>query len=260
MVTLEQFIQLVARLRDPKNGCPWDLKQNFNSMIPHLLEESYEVAEAIHTQDHTALREELGDLLLQVVFLSQLAQEEGKFSFQDVLTDIHDKLIFRHPHVFGEQKAQSSEEALTFWEASKASETKRQAHQSILDDIPFALPALTRATKLQKRCAKVGFDWQAPEEVFAKVEEELQEVKAEMQLEPVNTARLNEELGDLLFATVNLCRHYDLDAETSLREGNVKFENRFRKLEKIFKQQGLSLENSTLAEKDFVWNQIKNVE
>lgn len=257
MVSIEQFLNVVAKLRDPQGGCPWDLKQNFDTMLPHLLEESYEVAEAIHTQDRTALREELGDLLLQIVFLSQLAKEEGSFTFQDVLEDIHEKLIYRHPHVFGDVKATNSEEALASWEAQKAKDAKHQAHNSILDDLPFALPALTRADKLQKRCAKVGFDWDNPQDVFAKVEEELAEVKAEMTA--CDQEKLAEELGDLLFASVNLCRHYKIDAETALRNANVKFETRFRNVEECVKSQGKQVSDCTLAELDFIWNQIKTM-
>lgn len=258
MATLSEFLDIVAKLRDPNGGCPWDLKQNFDTMLPHLLEESYEVAEAIHTQDRSALREELGDLLLQVVFLSQLAKEEGSFTFQDVLDDIHDKLIYRHPHVFGDVKASNSEEALASWEAQKANDAKHQAHNSILDDLPFALPALTRAHKIQKRCAKIGFDWDNPNDVFAKVEEELAEVRAEMTA--CNAEKLEEELGDLLFASVNLCRHHDVDAESALRNANAKFERRFRKVEETVKSQGKQLQDFSLAELDFIWNKIKTME
>lgn len=260
MATIHDFIQLVKRLRDPENGCPWDIKQNFESILPNLLEETYEVAEAIQQKDRISLREELGDLLLQVVFLSQLATEEGSFTFDDVLNDIHEKLIFRHPHVFGDTKAQNAEEALKNWEASKAAEAKRQQHNSILDDLPFALPALTRANKLQKRCAKVGFDWDSPQQVFAKVEEELEEVQNEMNNSPLVQAKLYEELGDLLFATVNLCRHYQIDAESCLRDGNLKFENRFRKLEAQVKSENKEMEKMSLDELDFIWKQIKIVE
>lgn len=258
MATLSEFLDIVAKLRDPNGGCPWDLKQNFDTMLPHLLEESYEVAEAIHTQDRSTLREELGDLLLQVVFLSQLAKEEGSFTFQDVLDDIHDKLIYRHPHVFGDVKACNSEEALASWEAQKANDAKHQAHNSILDDLPFALPALTRAHKMQKRCAKIGFDWDNPSDVFAKVEEELAEVRAEMTA--CNAEKLEEELGDLLFASVNLCRHHDVDAESALRNANAKFERRFRKVEETVKSQGKQLQDFSLAELDFIWNKIKTME
>lgn len=258
--SIDQFLDVVTQLRDPQSGCPWDLAQNFDTMLPHLLEETYEVAEAIHKQDRTSLREELGDLLLQVVFLSQLAKEEGSFDFYDVLTDIHDKLIYRHPHVFGDKKAKDSEEALKTWEEQKANDEKHQQQTSILDDLPFALPALTRAHKMQKRCAKVGFDWDNPQDVLAKVEEELQEVKDEIAHYPDRTEQLGEELGDLLFATVNLCRHYQVEAEGCLRQANVKFENRFRKVEQAVKVQGKIMKDCTLHELDEIWKQIKNLE
>ncbi|AGH38555.1 nucleoside triphosphate pyrophosphohydrolase [Bibersteinia trehalosi] len=257
MITIEQFLEVVAKLRDPNGGCPWDLKQDFNSMLPHMLEESYEVAEAIQTNDRNALREELGDLLLQVVFLSQLAKEEGSFSFQDVLNDIYQKLIYRHPHVFGEVKASNSEEALAHWEAQKAKDHKHQAQASILDDLPFALPALTRAEKLQKRCAKVGFDWDNPIDVLAKVEEELQEVKDELNAEQYSAEKTAEELGDLLFASVNLCRHYNIEAESALRNANLKFEKRFRLVENEVKTQGKTVQDCSLSELDAIWEKIK---
>ena len=257
---IDQFLAIIAQLRDPEHGCPWDIKQDFNSMLPHLLEETYEVAEAIHTQDRSALREELGDLLLQVVFLSQLAKEEGTFDFYDVLSDIHQKIVYRHPHIFGETKAADSDEALANWEAQKANDAKHQQHESILDDLPFALPALTRAHKIQKRCAKVGFDWDNPQDVLAKVEEELDEVKAEIANYPTSQAALFEELGDLLFATVNLCRHYQLDAESGLREANAKFERRFRKVEAAVKAQGKAVSECNLMELDAIWHQIKSLE
>ena len=260
MVSIEQFLEIVEKLRDPQTGCPWDIKQTFDSMVPCLLEETYEVAEAIHTKDRTALREELGDLLLQVVFFSQLAKEEGTFTFQDVLSDIHEKLIYRHPHVFGDKSATNSEEALQNWETQKAKEKAAKQQQSILDDLPFALPALTRATKLQKRCAKVGFDWDNPQDVLAKVEEELEEVREELNANSIQPDKLTEELGDLLFASVNLCRHHKIDAETCLRNANVKFENRFRQVEKNVKEQGKSLKRCSLIELDFIWNQIKSTE
>lgn len=257
---IDQFLAIIAQLRDPEHGCPWDIKQDFNSMLPHLLEETYEVAEAIHTQDRSALREELGDLLLQVVFLSQLAKEEGTFDFYDVLSDIHQKIVYRHPHVFGDTKAADSDEALANWEAQKANDAKHQQHESILDDLPFALPALTRAYKIQKRCAKVGFDWDNPQDVLAKVEEELDEVKAEIANYPTSQAALFEELGDLLFATVNLCHHYQLEAESGLREANAKFERRFRKVEAAVKAQGKAVSECNLMELDAIWHQIKSLE
>lgn len=257
---INQFLTLVAQLRNPKSGCPWDLSQDFETMLPHLLEETYEVAEAIHTKDRISLREELGDLLLQIVFLSQLAKEEGAFDFNEVLADIYNKLIYRHPHVFGDKKAENSEEALKNWETQKAKDEKHQAHESILDDLPFALPALSRAYKLQKRCAKVGFDWDNPRSVFEKVEEELQEVRDEMDKFPIQTVKLEEELGDLLFASVNLCRHYDIDAESCLRKANAKFERRFRGVERLVKSEGKAISDCSLRELDNFWYTIKSSE
>ena len=259
-MAIHDLLDVVKKLRDPETGCPWDIKQTFDSVLPNLLEETYELAEALHTQDRTALREELGDLLLQVVFLSQLAKEEGSFSFDDVVNDLHDKLIFRHPHVFGDSSAKNSEEALQNWERQKAEEKKRKGQTSILDDLPYALPALTRANKLQKRCAKVGFDWDNPEDVFAKVEEELEEVSQELQASNIAQDKLSEELGDLLFATVNLCRHHKIDAESCLRQANVKFENRFRKVEQSLTKKGKEVTACSLSELDSVWNEIKMME
>lgn len=260
MTDITPLLNVVARLRDPQTGCPWDIKQDFNSILPCLLEETYEVAEAIHTQDRRALREELGDLLLQVVFLSQLAQEEGSFCFEDVMNDLHDKLIFRHPHIFGDKSAANSEEALQNWEAMKAEQKKVKGQSSILDDLPFALPALTRAHKLQKRCAKVGFDWDNLHDVRDKVEEEWQEVNEELARSPLKHEKLEEELGDLLFASVNLCRHHHIDAESCLRKANVKFENRFRQIEQYLAKKGKDLTACTLSELDFIWNEIKKLE
>lgn len=260
MSSIHQLLETVKTLRDPTIGCPWDIKQTFDSMLPCLLEESYEVAEAIHTQDRTALREELGDLLLQVVFLSQLAKEEGAFDFDDVVADLQEKLIYRHPHVFGDKSATNSEEALQHWEAQKSAKKQQRGDTSLLDDLPYALPALTRANKLQKRCAKVGFDWDNIDEVAAKVEEEWQEVQQERASVPIHPEKLAEELGDLLFASVNLCRHHKIDAESCLRKANVKFENRFRKVEQTLAQQGKSVAESDVETLNFIWNEIKIME
>ncbi len=260
MPNIQKLIDITAQLRHPETGCPWDIKQNFDSILPCLLEETYEVTEAIHTKDKIALREELGDLLLQVVFLSRLAEEEGSFDFKDVLNDLVEKLIFRHPHVFGDKQANNSEEALQNWEAMKAQQKQAKQHSSILDDLPFALPALTRANKLQKRCAKLGFDWDNPTDVFNKVKEEVLEVEQELNTKPQNEEKIAEELGDLLFATVNVCRHQKLDPETVLRNANLKFENRFRQVEKMVLKQGKKLEECTLKELDEIWDNIKEKE
>ena len=259
--SIEDCVQLIARLRDPNGGCPWDLKQNYQSMIPCLTEETYEVIEAIERNDMANLREELGDLLLQSVFFSQLATEDGHFTFADVLNDVAEKIVRRHPHVFGDASAGNEEEALARWNSIKATEkTTQTADESILDSVPRAFPALLRAQKLQKKCAKFGFDWKDVPLVLEKVEEELAEVKAEMTRTPQDPALLEEELGDLLFATVNLVRHMKFDAEDTLRKANNKFERRFRALEKMVHAQGKTLEMLSLCEMDILWDEVKRQE
>lgn len=254
---IQDFIQLIAKLRDPNGGCPWDLKQNYHSMIPCLMEESYEVVEAIEQQNATDLKEELGDLLLQVVFLSQLATEEQKFTFEDVVDAVAEKIIRRHPHVFGDKSAGDETEALQNWNAMKAEENKDKGHTSILDNIPHAFPALMRAEKLQKRCAKVGFDWPELAPVIAKIEEELAELKQEINRPHLVQAQVEEELGDLLFAVVNLSRHLKCQPEESLRKANHKFEGRFRAVEHKLQQQQKSFEQVSLLEMDLLWDEVK---
>lgn len=254
---IQDFVRLIAKLRDPNGGCPWDLKQNYRSMISCLLEESYEVIEAIEQNNPQDLKEELGDLLLQVVFFSQLAAEEQKFTFDDVVNNVAEKIIRRHPHVFGEKSAGNEQEALQNWNAMKAEENKDKGHTSILDNIPHAFPALMRAEKLQKRCAKVGFDWQNIEPVIAKIEEELSELKQEINRPHLVQAQVEEELGDLLFAVVNLSRHLKCQPEESLRKANHKFERRFRAVEMKLKQQNKTVEQSSLVEMDMLWDEVK---
>ncbi len=254
---IQDFVRLIAKLRDPNGGCPWDLKQNYRSMIPCLLEESYEVIEAIEQNNPQDLKEELGDLLLQVVFFSQLAAEEQKFTFDDVVNNVAEKIIRRHPHVFGEKSAGNEQEALQNWNAMKAEENKDKGHTSILDNIPHAFPALMRAEKLQKRCAKVGFDWRNIEPVIAKIEEELSELKQEINRPHLVQAQVEEELGDLLFAVVNLSRHLKCQPEESLRKANHKFERRFRAVEMKLKQQNKTVEQSSLVEMDMLWDEVK---
>ncbi|MFZ7136534.1 nucleoside triphosphate pyrophosphohydrolase [Avibacterium avium] len=255
---IQDFLQLIAQLRNPNGGCPWDLEQTYQSMIPCLLEESYEVVEAIEQQNTENLREELGDLLLQVVFFSQLAKEDNLFTFDDVVNEVAEKILRRHPHVFGEEKAHNEQEALSHWNKVKAEENKTR--QSILDNIPHAFPALMRAEKLQKRCAKVGFDWDNVQPVIAKVQEELQEVQAELARPQQDQAKIEEEIGDLLFAVANLSRHLHCSPEEALRKANQKFERRFRQLEALAQQQGKSLQNSTLEELDALWDKVKSEE
>ncbi|MCW9718824.1 nucleoside triphosphate pyrophosphohydrolase [Avibacterium sp. 21-599] len=258
--SIQDFVQLIAKLRDPNGGCPWDLEQTYQTMIPHLLEESYEVVEAIEQQNTDNLREELGDLLLQVVFFSQLAKEDNLFTFDEVINEVAEKILRRHPHVFGEAKAHNEQEALRHWNTIKAQENKNKAYQSILDNVPQSFPALMRAEKLQKRCAKVGFDWDNIQPVMAKVQEELQEVQAELARPQQEQAKIEEEIGDLLFAVVNLSRHLHCSPEEALRKANQKFERRFRQVETRVKQQGKSLQSSTLTELDRLWDDVKKQE
>ncbi|OOF82305.1 nucleoside triphosphate pyrophosphohydrolase [Rodentibacter ratti] len=258
--SIQDFIKLIAQLRHPEKGCPWDLKQNYESMIPCLIEETYEVINAIQKKDITNLREELGDLLLQVVFFSQLASEDQYFNFDDVLNDVAEKIIRRHPHVFADAKAENEEEALARWNGIKALEKSKAPNQSILDNVPFAFPALMRAQKLQKQCSKIGFDWTEISPVFEKIEEELQEVKDEFNKNPQDIERIEEELGDLFFATVNLSRHLKCNAEESLRKANLKFEQRFRKVEQKAKEMGKELTALSLIEMDILWDEVKREE
>lgn len=257
---LEKFAEIIAKLRDPNGGCPWDLEQTYKTMPPHILEEAYEVVEAINQDDRKELKEELGDLLMQVVFLSQLAQEEGAFTLDDVIDGITDKIIRRHPHVFGEIKAENSDEVLKNWENIKQQERYQKEQFSILDNVPIALPSLLRAAKLQKRCAKVGFDWSELEPTIQKVEEELQEVRDEVSKQPQNPQTIEEEIGDLLFASVNVARHLKLNPEEALRKANLKFERRFRQVEQSILASGRQLEQVSLAEMDLIWDQVKQQE
>ena len=257
---LEKFAEIIAKLRDPNGGCPWDLEQTYQTMPPHILEEAYEVVEAINQDDRKELKEELGDLLMQVVFLSQLAQEEGAFTLDDVIDGITDKIIRRHPRVFGEIKAENSDEVLKNWENIKQQERYQKEQFSILDNVPIALPSLLRAAKLQKRCAKVGFDWSELEPTIQKVEEELQEVRDEVSKQPQNPQAIEEEIGDLLFASVNVARHLKLNPEEALRKANLKFERRFRQVEQSILASGRQLEQVSLAEMDLIWDQVKQQE
>ncbi|MFC0308895.1 nucleoside triphosphate pyrophosphohydrolase [Gallibacterium trehalosifermentans] len=260
VTTLEKFAEVIAQLRDPEKGCPWDLEQSYQTMPPHILEEAYEVVEAINQDNRQDLKEELGDLLMQVVFLSQLAKEENAFTLNDVIHGITDKIIRRHPHVFGEVEANTSEEVLKNWEKIKQQERHNKQQFSILDNIPAALPALLRATKLQKRCAKVGFDWSETALTLQKVEEELQEVRDELDKLPQNPTTIEEEIGDLLFAVVNVARHLHINPEEALRKANLKFERRFRQVEQTIVSSGRHLKEASLSEMDLLWNQVKQQE
>ena len=260
MYKLDDLLQLMARLRHPEHGCPWDLKQSYASIVPYTLEEAYEVADAIERGDFDHLPGELGDLLFQVVYYSQLAAEEGRFGFAEVVDGITAKLIRRHPHVFPDgdlyaaPDAQKLEEAAVKqrWEELKAEERAARAaapeQLSLLDDVPQALPALSRAAKLQKRAAQVGFDWPEALPVLDKVREELDEVlEAMSENDPQAIA---EELGDLLFVVVNLARHLKVEPEAALRAANGKFERRFRFIEQALRDAGRPIENCSLDELD----------
>lgn len=270
MYKLDDLLHLMARLRDPQSGCPWDLKQSYATIVPYTLEEAYEVADAIERGDFDHLREELGDLLFQVVYYAQLAREEGRFEFDAVVDGITRKLIRRHPHVFadgdlyGEPDPAKLEEAAVKqrWEELKAEERAAKAAEpvqlSLLDDVPNALPALSRAAKLQKRASQVGFDWADALPVVDKVREELDEVLEAMAGN--DTEAQAEEVGDLLFVVVNLARKLKVDPETALRAANAKFERRFRYIETALRDQGRTLEDSNLEEMDELWGAAKRDE
>jgi MazG family protein len=250
---IAQLIEIVAQLRGP-GGCPWDREQTHASLRPGLIEEAYEVVEAINNADDANLREELGDLLLQSVFHAQIAAEEGRFQFEDVAREIAEKLIRRHPHVFGEDHCADSDAVLQRWDEIKRTE-KGAAAESALDEIPGGLPALLRAQKVQKKAAKVGFDWTELTPVFAKVREELAEIEAE--LAAGDTARIEDEVGDLLFSAVNLARKLKLDAETALQGATAKFSARFRAVEALARERQLALDQLTLRELDAFWDEVK---
>lgn len=270
MYQLPDLLHLMARLRDPQHGCPWDLQQNYASIVPHTLEEAYEVADAIESGDFDHLPGELGDLLFQVVYYSQLAREEGRFDFATVVDAITRKLVRRHPHVFPDGDLYGSPELPRLdeaaikqrWEEIKAEERAEKAaapeQLSLLDDVPSALPALSRAAKLQKRAAQVGFDWPEALPVVDKVREELGEVlEAMSEKDPQAIA---EELGDLLFVVVNLARHLKVDPENALRAANGKFERRFRFIEQALREAGRPIESCDLEELDGLWGEAKKAE
>lgn len=246
---LEALVAVMARLRDPDGGCPWDLAQDFASIAPYTIEEAYEVADACARDDMAALKDELGDLLLQVVFHSQMAREAGHFTISDVVSAIVDKMLRRHPHVFGDIATDDPESVKANWESIKAEERSAAGHESALDGVALALPALMRAEKLQKRAARTGFDWPDAAGARAKLIEEIDEVDAAGSPEA-----MTEEFGDLLFAAVNWARHLGIDSEAALRAGNAKFESRFKVMETIA---GSDFKTLPLDAKEALWQRVK---
>jgi ATP diphosphatase len=264
------LLQIMARLRDPQHGCPWDVKQDFASIAPYTIEEAYEVADAIDRQDPLALKDELGDLLLQVVFHAQMAREVGQFGFDDVVAAICDKMVRRHPHVFPDPETgalvsvEDADAQTRAWEDHKRREREVASDdRSALAGIARGLPEWQRATKLQKRAATLGFDWPGPEPVIAKLHEEIEEVRAEFDAlagaEDVATVRdrLEDEIGDVLFVCVNLARHAKVDVGAALRRANHKFERRFRRMEQLAQAEGVDLSQQALAAQDAYWDRAK---
>ncbi|MGB7126946.1 MAG: nucleoside triphosphate pyrophosphohydrolase [Methylovirgula sp.] len=256
---LAKLLEIMAALRTPRTGCPWDLEQNFATIAPYTIEEAYEVAEAIARGDLVDLKEELGDLLLQVVFHARLAEEHGAFDFGDVVQGLTDKLIRRHPHVFGQMRGLSAQEVKALWAKIKAEERAgREARQGLLCEVPVALPGLTRAVKLQNTAGSVGFDWDDVRLVLAKIREETDEI--EVALEAKDRAAAKEEIGDLLFAVANLARHLGADPEAAVRQANHKFERRFSYIEREVAHRGATLEETSLPEMDLLWDEAKQRE
>ena len=262
--TIADLVYLMTRLRDPETGCPWDLKQDFASIAPYTLEEVYEVVDTIEREDFCHLKEELGDLLFQVVFYAQLGKESQLFTLEEIVDSIVSKLVFRHPHVFPEgtlesrrSKGQSPEpKAISqTWEVLKKQERKEKGNTSILDDVPAALPALNRAEKIQKRAAGVNFDWPQVDQVIDKIEEEINELREA--IDKSGQPEIEEELGDLLFSVVNLGRHLRVNSETVLRRATRKFEHRFRHIEMQAAAEGLELSEMTPENLELLWQQAK---
>lgn len=246
---------LMARLRAPQGGCPWDLEQTFDTIAPYTLEEAYEVADAIARRDLGALREELGDLLFQVAFHSRLAEEQREFAFADVARGLVDKMVRRHPHVFGGEALGDAALQTTLWEEQKAREKAARGHTSALDDIPLSLPALARAAKLGRRASRVGFDWPDTSGVLAKIVEEVGELQVAVASGVATDTEA--ELGDVLFAVVNLARHLDVDPEAALRGTNQRFEQRFRGVEQKLAAQGLTVAEAGLERANAAWDEVK---
>jgi len=256
--SLETLGDIVAKLRDPDSGCPWDLEQTAQSLCRYILEEAYETVEAIESKDAGEIKDELGDLLFQVVLQSQIAKEAGGFDLDQVVSAVAEKLIRRHPHVFADENVVDAKQQTQRWEQLKQGERDQQsqADASVLDGVSGTLPATTQAIKLQQRAASVGFDWKSITPIFDKVAEELEETRVEVLAQ--NQDAIEDEIGDLFFAVTNLARHAGIDPETSLRRSNRKFVQRFQQLEKRLRQQGLDITNATQQELEQLWQQVKS--
>lgn len=254
---ISRLIEIMAALRTPKTGCPWDLEQTFATIAPYTIEEAYEVADAIALGDFDELRDELGDLLLQVVYHSRMAEEEGRFAFGDVVEAVTSKMIRRHPHVFGDEDARAAGAAKGFWEKIKAGEKAEKGDKTAgyLNDVPLALPALTRALKLQKKAARVGFDWKEAAPILDKIAEEIGELREAMA--SGDPAHVAEEFGDTLFALVNFGRHLGIDSESALRDTNDKFRDRFHAVEHGLNEKNVKLGEATLEDMEALWQAAK---
>ncbi|PYQ57026.1 MAG: nucleoside triphosphate pyrophosphohydrolase [Acidobacteria bacterium] len=254
--SFDELVALMVRLRG-SNGCPWDRKQSLESLKPFIVEESYEVVDAIDRKDRPALAEELGDFLLQAVFVAEIAQEEGSFDIYDVITAIHDKLVRRHPHVFGDVEAKNAEQVLVNWEKLKNEERKAE-NKSVLAGVPQSLPALLKASRLTEKAARVGFDWRRAEDVFEKIDEEIGELRDA--IDGKNPQNIHDEIGDLLFSIANIARKLDVSPEEALQSANRKFMRRFEVMERSVRSEGRNLDQLTLEQMDALWDEAKAAE
>ena len=252
---INNLLQTFKKLRDPSQGCPWDKEQDFKSIASCSIEEAYEVADAIEREDFNDLKEELGDLFFQIIFHSGMAEEKKLFNFEEVVKELNDKLIRRHPHVFDKKQEMSASESLEIWEKEKKKEREKKNLISLMDDIPKNLPSLTRAKKIQKRAKSVGFDWQNENDVIRKIDEEIDELKRAKTSQKKED--ISEEIGDLFFTLVNLSRHYNLEPEDIIRKANLKFEKRFRKMEDEANKTKVNLEDLEINELETLWQKIK---